>query len=80
MRAPMNRAFKVWQVLPPLSLIPALSGRERESRISSQNKTERGDSKMTCEKPVGVRVVFPLPHGEGPSDSCENFPVKRISQ
>ncbi len=74
--------FKRWQILPPLSLTPALSRRERENRVQSPDETEPGDSRMILEQTRNTRLLFPLPQGEGQGEGefRANAPTKTISQ
>ena len=63
MRMSTNISFKKWQILPRLSLTPALSRWERGNRSPTLRETEHGDSRVTFEKPASVRLLFPLPAG-----------------
>lgn len=58
-------SFKEWQILPPLSLTPALFRGERENRPPNFREAERGVCRTTVETEQIRRLLFPLPHGEG---------------
>jgi hypothetical protein len=69
MKTRAKTSFKKWQVLPLLTLTPALSRWERENRIQSHDKTERGVCRTTAEQLRNVRPLFPLPQGEGQGEN-----------
>ena len=82
MRTFANASFKEWQVLPPLSLTPALSRWERENCPPAFPNTEGSDGRKIIERSEYVRSLFPLPQGEGrgEGESNGNSPANKTSQ
>jgi len=59
MRAIAKTEFKTWQRLP------ALTSGERENRSQFLRNIERGDCSRVVGTNENVRLLFPLPGGEG---------------
>jgi len=61
----MKLTFRMRVAAKRFTLTPALSRWERENRIQSHGKTERGVYRTVDRKQTDVHLLFPLPAGEG---------------